>query len=682
MADSKKDSFNLAFLFGEAFELANYLGIESVARKYNIPVYYETTIYETVNLSSDNWIKYSDLIDQLYGASYEEFRARLKRLKPLNESIDIIQEIPMYHDDLMFFIDIILAHNLENRTHLTKMPAEEQKQIKSELLEPNNAVNLILALRSGFYTGLYFAEWCDFKFKSSFQIHLETQFNPIKEDDSFTRYPDLIITQNEKVAMVGDIKSYLPFYFADHDDKLKHVLNQIPIKDIDITHIFHSYPNSSSISISAFRKRYNFLLRYFKLLYYMNRIYENGDEEYRNKPLLGIILFPTKPVLIKAVNFEDIPKIQQILLNTLPMEISYLISSNGDNLGDINIKDYLWEKERLDLIELLYEGNFFLDLDCDEYFFSIKLYDEENKTRKFLIGKEKKYTASSVPIKTQLGPQTEQGWNKESPDNIRSMHNGLFLSLLNQSSQKNLDVLIDGSDQGTGKNYTFAAYISHLQAKNVIKSFLFACPRKETISTTIESFIHHLKWDHDPNLATQLKIPYSNSRSASSTISTKIENIIRTTDKFEYNNITLRFIKSRHEPSRTINIYGTPHVKRGMPGRSATQQLNSLLRESKSQLEIVFITSQTIPYFLNAQNQKKPYDNYSKLFLRFDDIIFDELTNSDPLVRESFIDLIKVHSLLSVRNENLSNRIIVLDASLLRKNTIRPRSIVFICVIK
>ena len=216
-------------------------------------------------------------------------------------------------------------------------------------------------------------------------------------------------------------------------------------------------------------------------------------------------------------------------------------------------------------------------------------------------GEEKEYIGFTYFEKS--GEPIQKGWIKEikiseSIDEKRKKHAEKFLELLSEE----YNLIINGSEQGIGKTHTIREF-----AKVSGYRILIFCPRKRLIEE----------------------------------IKSKLES--------EGISVKVVFAERERELEKNRTYYDMDIIY-----ESSSRKLRKALEKGIEQ--VILVTSQTLPYFLRSKIGLK------LIFSRIDCLVFDELTNSEPAVRESFLRILKEFS--RRKQEQRLKMIVVTDASI------------------
>ncbi|MFW9996689.1 MAG: hypothetical protein ACFFD4_31900 [Candidatus Odinarchaeota archaeon] len=635
------------FLYGEIFELAAYIGIASACQKHGISLLAYGEITESTGIDLVNWLDFTDQLDKVYGYTFEELRHFILNLKPLNESISIPDHIPAHQEELKTIIEIAIERNVKDRQSFQEITEQDKLSAFNEMLVHPNDMNTILLLSSGYSTGICFVEWCLQTYNSGFTIIIESKL--YEQDYPYPKKPDLMVVKENEIVLIGDLKSYVPFLQRSKTNMLKDALEQVSLIGLGSEFLSNPSISPAQLAIHVFVRRHNILLRYFKLLQYMEIVYENGDDDYKSQKLDGIILFPTKPVVLSTNNAEMIDSFRETLKKTITYNIRWY-DKQKRVYDNYNIKDEVWNAEMIDLDFGLTEGDMYIETVPDDkgvkhYICNVKLdtgephYFEIGRPSDFPEGEENEMNTLLPPRKSVSGIKLTR--------EIRNEHHDYLLKKLQQDIGDSLYLLIDASDQGTGKNYTFAAYIKSLIDKKIDKTILFASPRKDAIIQTVLALQKHVQFSNQPV--------------------TEIVNELNETGSFTIPSFTIRYIKSGIKPGRVVSDHGYPKKIFDKSGEGATTRFNQFLNDPPaSGVTLVFVTAQTLPTVVRQRTRKKTRRSvFKNIYTVFDLVVFDELSNSDPAVREAFCDLIISYQKLKQKEElEGSSRLLVLDASL------------------
>jgi hypothetical protein len=637
----KNNPIKIPYLFGEAYELANYIGmlmvVKSIKGKKNVNLLANGDIYEPVRVDPSLFQDLETQIHSMYDSSFENMKELILTLRPLEETIFLEDQISLFYSQLQEIGQIILKRTKDARSNFIRISEEESANLQDELINGTNGVNLILELISGFNDGQTFVEWCLHKFNDSFSIAVECSLFNQSNPDSAPKKPDIMVIQNQNVVLIGDIKSYIPFIRQNKTNRLKDALNQIPLEGLGCAMIEDSTFIPESLPLDQFVRRYNLLTRYFKVLKYVKIIYENGNDEFRNNPLFGIVVLPGKSILLHFENFADFSLMKNTLLKTIPFKIN-----NFNDKSVYNIQEKLIKQYQIDLEYDLLSGDRYISTNQKEAKFIIKnTFYNRPVEQEIILGNVPKFERTEE-IKTDIESPTNLGWKGESVHHIRILHlNDLITNLKTQNNK--FQLLVDGSDQGTGKNYSFAKYIEWLQLNQKKKSILMVGPRKDTLVETIISICKNIGLP-SPDINTKGGLNQT---------------------EFIHNTVKIRIIQSEFGRKVVFNQQGWINQKILYRGDSATRKLNNLIKIPNEGIEITFLTAQTLPfYFRIGKRSKNPFLHFIKFFKRFDLIVFDELTNSPPLVRETFIDLMIGYLHVKSQIPTIFPRILLLDASI------------------
>ena len=241
----------------------------------------------------------------------------------------------------------------------------------------------------------------------------------------------------------------------------------------------------------------------------------------------------------------------------------------------------------------------------------------------YLIRKVKKDEVEKIEFcrsdkfpKKRLKDKYDPSWvhkihKSEDIDEVRKRHEKVFLDLLFED----YDLIINASEQGIGKNHTINKFVEMLEDKQKIVLF---CPRKKTIA--------------------------------------EIANDLRKRDR-----IDVKIVFSERDTKvymdKTYKDYLVP------PNGSdrivsATEKLRDLLETDFEKSVFILITSQTLPYLLASRK------GLELLLSTTDYLIIDELTNSEPAVREAFIKILRKFIKYKNHKDLKLRKIVVLDASI------------------
>lgn len=638
--NTNKNPIPIPLLFGEAYELGNYMGmlsvVESIKNKKMLSLKANGDVFNPIEIDVECIQDFSIQFERMYGINFIELKEIFARLRPLGETISIEDQLFRFNSDLHEFGKTIVHRSVKSRSNFVKVSQSEIEILIKELTNEINGVNFVLEIISGFFDGQSFVEWCELQFHDDFNILIEMNLYDEQNPENHAKKPDLMVVQNKKVVLIGDIKSYFPFIRQNRTNRLKDALNQIPVEGLNSEMLKDSSFVPEALYLNDFVKRYNLLTRYFKMMMYVEIIYQNSDELFQQNPLFSIVVLPGKSVLFHFQNYSDFEEKREILLKTIPFKIK------DPNSCDYDIKEKILNEHQVDLEYDLLTGDRYIEPNNEkgQYLIRERYYDRPEDLT-IPLGKIPVFSAAEE-IKTAIEPPIAKGWKGTPVLNIQTLHLKKIIKKLTQENSK-FHCIIDGSDQGTGKNFSFAKYIKYLDNEDIEQSILMVCPRKDTLNETIISICNNLGIEA-PHLD-----DYGNIQDS----------------EFNQGKVKIRLIRSEFGQQIVFNQRGWINQKFTYGGEGATSKLNNLIKTPKSGIEITFLTAQTLPfYFRSHKQQKLPLQHYKKFYQRFDLIVFDELTNSPPLVREVLIDLINGYKQIQTRIPNIIPKMLVLDASI------------------
>lgn len=649
------------FIYGELFELSALIGIYEHIQKYElkdkINLYADLEVDDTSDIYLPKKMnKFASSVEETYKESLNNIRSMIDQII-LGEPFDINQYVSEKREIFKRFIRIAIDYNLKARSNFIETPTESEILSKiEELLQDSNALNIVLLTQSGYNTGQYFVDFCIMRYGDKFSILFETEVE--QEGTSKTLKPDIVVVKDNKIVLVGDLKSYFPFLSSKFGSILKDIIGQIPFYTSNSDLLDDIPIKINKMYLSRFKSRWNLLLRYFKLLRYMGWIYENASNiEELNPKLDGVILFPSKPILLNISGLSDIKKFQNRLLQTISFDVS-IKNVQTKRWEIINLLNYARQAHGLDLKKELLEGDLYIETPEDDT--NITKYIVKSRRWNSILEKTEQKPIelistiddfeNSETTLTYLDNGSSKTLNANYFQNARDQHLEVIQEYLSRVNNKeDINVIVDGSDQGIGKNYSFSKYVAELIKNNQNKRILFACPRKEAIRQTIEALVKNLN-----SFGIDSKIEYYSLLKGESFTDT--ENAFR-----------ISLVQSDFKGFVISNKYGSLQKIKPEGGTTAREKLNSILISDFKGLELVMVTSDTLPSYLATKRISKSQNISLKLFQFFDDFVFDELTNSSPTVREVFIDLLKyraIHNHIS-KDKNIRTKLfLILDASI------------------
>ncbi len=649
------------FIYGEMFELSALIGIYEHIQKYElkdkIELYADLEVDDTSEIYLPKKMnRFASSVEETYKESLNNIRSMIDQIT-LGEPFDVNQYVSEKRDVFRRFIRITIDYNLNARSNYIERPTESEIKSKiEELLQDSNALNIVLLTQSGYNTGQYFVDFCIMRYGENFSILFETEVE--KEGTSKTLKPDIIVVKNGKIVLVGDLKSYFPFLSSKFGSILKDIIGQIPFYTSN-SDILDDIPiKINKMYMSRFKSRWNLLLRYFKLLRYMRWIYENASNiEALHPNLDGVILFPSKPILLNISGKSDIAKFQNRLLQTISFDVS-IKNVKSRRWETVDLLEYARQLHGLDLKKELRDGDMYIETPEDDT--NITKYIVKSRIWNNTLEKSEQKTIELISTiddfenlettKTYLDNGSFKTTNSNYFQNARMDHLNVFQKYLsNLNDIEGVKVIVDGSDQGIGKNYSFSKYVAKLIRDNQNRKILFACPRKEAIRQTVEALMINLR-----SFGIKGKIDYSKLLEGESHID-------------DENEFRISLVQSDYKGYVISNKYGSLQKIRPEGGKTAREKLNAILVSNYTGLELVMITSDTLPSYLATKRISKSQNTSLKLFQYFDDFVFDELTNSSPTVREVFVDLLKyraLHNRISLNKNLRGNLFLILDASI------------------
>jgi hypothetical protein len=657
------------FIFGELFELVGYIGLNdrveelqnskfsSNAVNINLYANVETDMQSSFEVTDLNNFEY--ILETEYGKKLENVKKWIKQIlltKPMSPD-DIFTH---QYDEFSKLLRTCVDHNIFSRSSKNKNATNQQKNdYVVNFLTKVNHNTIIKLVNSAYNTGNFFVDWCVHRYTDNFDILIESKITNQETTSSKSLKPDLIVKDKKSgnILLVGDLKSYYPFLTSNYAEVLKDVINQIPIYSTSKHILNESTFKTKALYPYRFRSRFNLLLRYFKLIRYIEWIFER--EKTPNKTNLdGLILFPSKPVLLNVKSRIELRKLKRKLQKLLNFKIRRYRHKNGIR-GSFDLRDEIPELE-----SYLESGDSYIDKNEDTgmYFLRNKTWieeiqsPEEHEVELCEIEQFDKYERTR-----KAGVISKPGQEHHNIHEIREQHQEIFSEKLKEIENNKFSLLINSSDQGIGKNFTLSDFIAQKKHRNEKLSILFACPRKEPIKFTIEKMTEQLG-----KLGVQINVNINDMFDKDWLVEDK-ENKIRIgyihNDKVTFEHYTSRSAFKKRSKFDTS-------------GSSATEKLNEfLLFENGAEwINIAFVTSDTLPSYikttlLKLENLQKslPLKQVKKILDFFDYIIFDELSNSSPSVRELFVDLIKFRPIIDRYDATIKEKsiqFVVLDASI------------------
>ena len=657
------------FIFGELFELVAYIGLNarikemktqpSFSEKQDIDIYSgaETNVHSSLEANELN--NFEEMFVHVYGKRLKLVTQWIKQLlltKPINPN----ETLTSKYNHMSNLLLMCLEHNLSRRSNKNKDAPQREKDKYVETLLSANHITIIKLVNSAYNTGSFFVDWCAYRYRTNLDILIEASITDRHLSSNRSLQPDIIVKEKGtgKVLLVGDLKSYYPFLTSNYGEVLKDIVSQIPIYSTSKSIFMEANFKTKSLYPYKFRGRFNLLLRYFKLIRYMEWVLERMDD-HNQINLDGVLLFPSKPILLNIKSDLELEKLRKQLKKLLNFNIREYTHSNGTK-NAFDIRDKVPELE-----VYLENGNSYIDKNkkTGMYFLTNRTWIEETETyreHEVELCEIEKFDVSDKYIKAGAVSRPKRGQGNKIPQ-FREKHKEKFSANLKEMEGNVFSLLVNSSDQGIGKNYTISSFIAEKKHNREEISILFACPRKEPIRFTIEKMVEQLA-----KLGIQLNL--------------NTEDLFGENWLYEDKDNKVR-IGYVHNDKVLLEHYVTRAVfkkreqtKKG--GSSAGQKLKEFLsfEKKKEWINIAFVTSDTLPSFiktntLNSKNLKNStvYQKTRELFDFFDLFIFDELTNSSPNVRELFVDLLKLRPVIDKYDNEIQKKkiqFVVLDASI------------------
>ena len=437
---------------------------------------------------------------------------------------------------------------------------------------------------------------------------------------AFRSYIDRILEKDYKVVVEPNLRGYKPDFVVFKSNKLEligdiksYISFVYMSKTLNLSEYIEQFSfkefNSDEIEkpeclhVGQFRSLVSVAQKYWKVLRYVDMAYEYFEEDMF--PIKVCLVLPGVVSVLEFENYYKLIDLKNKLKKILPKKVYWYYRRNRKE-KDIDNK----------VIEQLfpnYDKEFVLlrdqQKDCDIYYLERKVKSNEVERIEF---------CRSDKFKRKLECKYDFGWVHEIKgsdiDEVRKKHKKKFLKLL----FKDYDLIINASEQGIGKNYTLNRFIEMLKDRSKIILF---CPRKKTI---IE-------------IANDLK---------------KLEEKGKIKVEIVFSERDTRVYMDKTYKDQVVPPEGSDKIV------SATKKLRELLNMDAKKPVFVLVTSQTLPYLLASRK------GLELLLSTTDYLIIDELTNSEPAVRESFIKILRGFIKYKNHKDLKLKKIVVLDASI------------------
>ena len=575
-------------MIGDAFEFGFYVGL---AIQEAIPTYRGIAINEPPFIERGGAQELKDFMERASEVTLQ----------------DVLEKL-IYTSSKTHGIPIFKIYREKIQHHRTKK--DETTEITEFLLNDDKTVTDILRLiKTGYQCSLSIVDFIEKKWNKELPL-LEI----FVESSLVRKRPDFMVIANSnhaefekdgipRLLAIGDVKSFHSFVLWSKEKFLSEYIDQLIFDEYSMGELNnYNLQKSKSITISDFHKIAGALSKYLKIIKYCDLYFEKLKID--AKAIHLFIILPGAISTLEISSPTHLKRLLNFLRNLIPSEIR--IFNNKTIRLNEDKKSYLFD--------LFYEEGLFIrkkpEGNVNTYTFSGVDKSEldyifESEDFSFI----ESYPKNSKLKEPEIVLSTKNSTNFE---HIRKNHNETFLNILRNNKY---DVIINGSEQGIGKNYTLIEHLEDLIKEGKKFTILYLCPRIVTIL--------------------QMK----------KLLETKLKSL-------KGHNVKVKHTFSQRDLSLILNrTYKHIEIIHKRAGEKIAEELRN--DESK----IILATSQALISFVKNQNNK------NLLLSKANIIVFDELIASSPLTRRQFIDLLNLTKEYKKFEKEIP-KLIVMDASI------------------
>ncbi|MEM2637035.1 MAG: hypothetical protein QXL15_01660 [Candidatus Korarchaeota archaeon] len=553
---------------------------------------------DVIEISRDNFKDLKTLFSLFYEIDFSKFKARYQEYSKPEEKVSLLHEL--------------ISKVQKQRSSVYTFDVENYSDEKRMLVANAFSIGRII--------GNAMVDFLATKYSDErIGIFVESFIAPGNDDSAEGPLrPDFIIGKMDsenpsqyRIIGVGDAKYHLRMQYEWQKVDIVSYIDQLP-RDMLLR---MEVDELKEMDYGDFKSLYNTFIKYAKVLRYGKRVYEHCSKD---QP---IDVYVALPGAVSSLHFSSRDELERVLekIEGLIIPKSLKIYAREVEVADDVRCEEIRELENgskefqltfpdriLNELKLAYynsTGNI-IETNVDNNKKEVCLcYGDAKNNKIFLF----KYT-TVVPVETEKidWVRTLQPYKS-----CRGQHREKFIEALEDITTS---VVINGSQQGIGKNTTIIEYCRKLKESNKHYRILLFSPRKLILRDMKKKLIENGIFCE--------------------TISGERDKLVG---------------------KEKGTLYDLEVIR-----RSASEKLVESLKKPPEGLEVFLVTSHTLPYIYFNPGRRK------WLFEHVDMIIIDELTNSEPMIREAAMGILMNVLKREYPRENRDKKLkyVVMDASI------------------